>query len=127
MTPAWPLAVLLTVAALIPATADAQGREWWRDAEVQRELALTAEQVSAIDMAFRHDLPARRALRQALSRAQAEFDRAVAAGDEAAALAVLPRVVDLGMQQNRGRTITLLRMSWVLSDDQRTRLRTLRR
>jgi Spy/CpxP family protein refolding chaperone len=105
----------------------AQGREWWRDAAIQQQLQLTSDQVASIDREFRRDLPERRRLHDELNRVDAEFRGAVAAGDEALATSLIPRLVALQAEQNTTRTRVLLRMSWVLTEEQRQLLRALRK
>jgi Spy/CpxP family protein refolding chaperone len=104
----------------------AQRWEWWHDVAVQRELVLSPQQVQSLDLLFQRDLSRRRALRTALEAARTAFDRALADGDEASALALIGRVADLESEQNVARTTLLLRMSWVLSTVQQTKLRVLR-
>ena len=116
------IAAATTGASLVVAT---QGREWWRDAAIQRQLQLTADQVTSIDREFRRDLPERRRLHKALNRVDAEFQRALADGDEALATSLIPHLVDLQAEQNKTRTRVLLRMSWVLTEGQRQQLRAL--
>jgi Spy/CpxP family protein refolding chaperone len=125
----WPTAVtvfVVVVAVWIPC-AFGQGWAWWNDPRAQRELALSDEQVRALDRLFREDLAGRRAVRAALETAQRDFDHALEVADEAAALALIPRIARLTTEQNRARTILLLRMSWVLTTAQQTRLDALRR
>ena len=104
-----------------------QGWAWWNDPRAQRELALSDDQVRALDRLFREDLTGRRAVRAALETARHEFDRALDVADEAAAVALIPRVARLTTEQNKARTVLLLRMSWVLTTAQQTRLDALRR
>jgi Spy/CpxP family protein refolding chaperone len=118
--------VLLVVAAVSVPCALAQAWEWWNDPKARRELALSDEQVRALDRLFREDLTARRAVRAALEDARHDFDRAVDLADEATAVALVPRIARLATEQNTARTVLLLRMSWVLTPAQQTRLAALR-
>jgi Spy/CpxP family protein refolding chaperone len=119
--------VLVLVAAFHVQPAPAQGWEWWNDPKAQRELGLSEQQVRSLDRLFREDLAARRAVRAALEAAERDFDYAVGAGDEAAAVALIPRVASLRTEQNKARTVLLLRMSWVLTTAQQTKFEALRR
>lgn len=125
----WPTAVTIfaVVAAVSAPCAFGQGWEWWNDHRAQRELALSDQQVRALDRLFREDLTGRRAVRAALDIAQHDFDHAMDVGDEAAAVALIPRIATLTTEQNKARTVLLLRMSWVLTAAQQTRLDALRR
>jgi hypothetical protein len=123
---AWVAAIIAAGVASTALPAVAQGREWWREAAIQRRLELTAAQVSSIDREFRRDLMQRRRLHRELDRIEAEFQRALAEGSEALATSLVPQLVDLQAQQNKMRTRMLLRISWVLSDEQRRQLSALR-
>jgi hypothetical protein len=117
---------VLAAAICVPSVA-AQGWEWWNDVKVQRDLRLSQDQVRALDKLFREDLARRRAVRVALEAAQKEFDEAMRIADESTAVALIPRVTQLTTEQNKARAVLLLRMSWVLTRAQQTRLNALRR
>jgi hypothetical protein len=117
---------ILAVAIGVPSAA-AQGWEWWNDVKVQRDLRLSEDQVRSLDMLFRQDLVRRRAVRVAREAAQKEFDEALRIGDESTAVALMPRVTTLTTEQNKARAVLLLRMSWVLTSAQQTKLKALRR
>jgi hypothetical protein len=121
------VAFAVLAAALCVPSAAAQGWEWWNDIKVQRDLRLSADQVRSLDMLFREDLMRRRALRVALEAAQKEFDEAIRIGNEPTAVALIPRVTKLTMEQNKARAVLLLRMSWVLTSAQQTKLNAFRR
>jgi hypothetical protein len=118
------LSVLVFVAML--ASPAAQRWEWWHDVTVQRELALSPQQVQSLDVLFHRDLTRRRALRAAVEAARVAFDRALAEGNEPSAVALINRLADLESEQNVARATLLLRMSWVLSTVQQTKLDDLR-
>jgi Spy/CpxP family protein refolding chaperone len=105
---------------------ETQRLQWWLDPNTRRDLALTDEQTRALDSVFHEDLAARRAVRTSLQAAEAAFDRALAAADEPEAVALAERVAELKARQNTARTKLLLRMSWVLTRDQRAKLRDIR-
>ena len=116
--------LLVIIGAL--ASPAAQRWEWWHDVIVQRELALSPQQVRSLDALFRRDLARRRALRTAVEAAHTAFDRALADGDDASALTLVGRVAELESEQNVARTTLLLRMSWVLTTVQQTKLAVIR-
>jgi len=121
------LALTLVAVAICVASATAQRWEWWNDTQVQRELRLSEDQARSLEMLFRDDLGHRRAVRIALDVAQKEFDEAIRIADESRAMVLIPRITELTREQNKARAVLLLRMSWVLTTAQRTRVDALRR
>jgi Spy/CpxP family protein refolding chaperone len=122
MSPMWRWLVLFVVVSHAPGLAEAQGRQWWRSEAVRRELALTSAQAEAIDAIFREDLDTRRSVARALEEAQAGLERAIADGNEPRATQFVSQVVGLQAEQNKRRTVMLLRISWLLTPDQKQRL-----
>lgn len=76
----WTAALLLTFASL----ASAQGFKWWQDTGVIRELGLSQEQTRRLEEIFQKALPRLKAQKTALDAAEAEFERLIERGDEAA-------------------------------------------
>jgi LTXXQ motif family protein len=117
------IATAVVVAVCSATVAAAQGREWWRDPAVRQELRLSAEQVADLDAEFRRDLPRRRALHHDVEHVNAAFQQALADGNDERATELATRLVGLQEQQNKVRSRMLLRMSWVLTAEQRSQLR----
>jgi Spy/CpxP family protein refolding chaperone len=107
---------------LVSATAAAQGVEWWRREDLQRQLRLTPGQIDTLDTLSRSTLQKRRALRAALDREERALEEAIAQDDEEAALARIPMVEAARAARNKERTLLLLRIYRVLTPEQRRAL-----
>jgi Spy/CpxP family protein refolding chaperone len=116
----WLLLVLLL--GLIGVPVCAQGLEWWRNGDVQRQLRLTPGQTDTIDRLVAGTLPKRRALRSSLDRLEAALEQAIGRDDEPEALALIPKVEAARAARNRERTLLLLRIYRVLTVEQRREL-----
>jgi Spy/CpxP family protein refolding chaperone len=127
MMPTWarrrlPAMVFLLACA---ATVHAQsfGFAWWRDAEFQRDLGLTADQVSRIESVFQATVPTLRGKKADLDQQEDELSRLVAANsDEALVTRQVDKVEAIRSHMNKMRTLMLLHMRQVLTPDQRVKL-----
>jgi Spy/CpxP family protein refolding chaperone len=106
----------------LPQPASAQRFKWWQAEHVQRELSLTKEQVTRLEEIFQSYLPTLRKEKNELDREEAEFNKRVAAGDHAGALALVDRVELARSALNRSRAHQLLYMRRVLTADQHAKL-----
>lgn len=126
MAPRWlaeAAAALLLMALSAPAHAQSFGFPWWRDAQFQRELSLTADQSARIDAIFQKMIPHLREKRAELDKQEEELSRMIGANaDEPSVVRQVDKVEDIRSHLNKTRTLMLLRMRQVLSPDQRTRL-----
>jgi len=111
---------------LLPSAADAQRFKWWQAEPIQRELGLTKEQVTRLEEVFQSYLPILRKQKDAFDRAEAEFNRRVAAGDHAGALAQVDPVETARAALNKSRSHQLLYMRRVLTADQHAKLTAIR-
>ena len=109
---------LLMLLALSVAPGAAQGFKWWQDENFKRELGLTAEQSTRLEEIFQKSLPSLRRQKDVLDRAQAEFDRLVERGDDAAVMEQVASVEAARAELNKARTMMLLRMRRSLTADQ---------
>lgn len=109
---------LLMLFALSVSPASAQGFKWWQDEQFKRELGLTTEQSARLEEIFQKSLPSLRRQKEALDRAQAEFDRLVERGDDATVMEQVSAVEGARAELNKARTIMLLRMRRSLTTDQ---------
>ena len=109
---------LLMLLALSVGPASAQGFKWWQDDQFKRELGLTTEQSARLEEIFQKSLPGLRRQKEALDRAQAEFDRLVERGDDATVMEQVSAVEGARAELNKTRTIMLLRMRRSLTTDQ---------
>ncbi|HZT76539.1 MAG TPA: Spy/CpxP family protein refolding chaperone [Vicinamibacterales bacterium] len=127
MMPTWARrrlpAILLLLASAASVHAQSFGFAWWRDAEYQRDLALTADQVSRIEAVFQATVPTLRIKKTDLDQQEEQLSRLVAANaDEAQVTKQVDRVEGIRADLNKGRTLMLLHMRQVLTPDQRVKL-----
>jgi Spy/CpxP family protein refolding chaperone len=109
---------IVSLASLAMAGAD----KWWLASDVQRELGLTARQVTELNAIFEKTLSERLRLRLALDSLEAELARAMSDGNEPQALSLIPKVESARTARNTERTMMLIRMYRVLTPGQRHRL-----
>ena len=118
----WLPAVFL-LALTTSAHAQSFGFPWWRDAQFQRDLSLTADQSSRIDSVYQATIPKLRHKKEELDQQEAELSRLIAANvDEAAVVRQVDHVEAIRASLNKMRTLMLLRMRQVLTPDQRAGL-----
>ena len=126
MGPTWRAAWLAIVFSLVLATegrAQSFGFPWWRDAQFQKDLSLSAEQSARIDSVFQSTIALLRQKREELDQQEAELSRLIAANaDEAVVVRQVDRVESIRASLNKHRTLMLLRMRQVLAPDQRVKL-----
>ena len=96
----------------------AQGFKWWQDEGYKRELGLTGDQTTRLEEIFQKALPALRKQKEALDRAEAEFDRLVERGNDTAVMEQVGLVESARAELNKGRIMMLLRMRRSLTADQ---------
>src|SRR5438046_8193068 len=83
MSPTWrsrlsPALVLLALAA--PVHAQSFGFPWWKDAQFQRDLALTADQTAKIDAVFQSTISQLRQKKEELDRLEDALSQLIATG-----------------------------------------------
>jgi Spy/CpxP family protein refolding chaperone len=113
-------AAILTAATLLWGTqASAQGFKWWQSDTFIKGLGLTQEQSTKIEAIFQKTVPVLRQEKDALDKAQADFNQMVEASDDAQVMAQVGVVEAARSELNKSRTMMLLRMRRVLTPDQR--------
>jgi len=126
MSPTWRAAWPAIVFSLVLATegrAQSFGFPWWRDAQFQKDLSLSAEQSARIDSVFQSTISLLRQKREELDQQEAELSRLIAANaDEAVVVRQVDKVEGVRASLNKHRTVMLLRMRQLLSPDQRVKL-----
>ena len=127
MMPTWARRLLPAMVFLLAsaATVHAQsfGFAWWRDADFQRDLGLTADQVSRIESVFQSTVPTLRAKKADLDQQEDELSRLVGANaDEALVNRQVDKVEAIRSHMNKMRTLMLLHMRQVLTPEQRVKL-----
>ena len=109
--------LVVTVALALASEASAQGFKWWQADSVVKELGLTSEQTRRLEEIFQKALPALKAHKTALDTAEAQFERLIERGDEAAMEQI--NVVEVARAElNKSRAQMLFTMRKVLTRDQ---------
>lgn len=121
------LALTLAVGMGVPAVAASQGFRWWQAERFQRELALTADQVTRLEEIFRANEGQLRRQKRELDRLEAALSRLVADGqaDEQEAAALIDKVEAARAALSKTRTFMLFKMRRVLTTDQHLKLQVL--
>src|SRR6476469_1458297 len=101
--------------------ASAQGFKWWQSDTFTRELGLTTDQSSKIEAVFQATVPVLRRQKDALDKAEADFNQMIEASDDAQVMAQVGVVEAARSELNKSRTMMLLRMRRVLTPDQRVK------
>jgi len=114
-------AVLAAVAVFPGSPASAQGFKWWQSDTFIRGLGLTQEQSTKIEAVFQKTVPVLRQQKDALDKAEADFNQMVEASDDAQVMAQVTVVEAARSELNKSRTMMLLRMRRVLTPDQRVK------
>jgi Spy/CpxP family protein refolding chaperone len=117
------LPALVVLAFAVPARGQSFGFAWWKDAQFQRDLGLTADQSARIDAIFEAAISQLRSKKQELDRQEEELSKQIAAGaDEALVSKQVDKVEAVRSNMNKMRTLMLLRERQVLTPDQRVKL-----
>ena len=117
------LPAVFVLALAAPVHGQSFGFPWWRDAQFQRDLVLTAEQVTRIDGVFQAAISNLRQKNEELSQQEAELSRLIASNaDEQVVTRQVDKVEAIRANLNKMRTLMLLHMRQVLSPDQRVKL-----
>jgi Spy/CpxP family protein refolding chaperone len=116
-------AACVAVAAALPGFAGQS--QWWNSPAVQRDLALTKEQVTKIEAVFRLDLPERRRIAGEQEQLEGRLDAMLCAGDadDTTALSLVDQLVAKQAERHVRRTQMLVRMYRLLTVRQREALR----
>lgn len=114
-------AVLLALAA--PLHAQSFGFAWWKDAQFQHDLGLSADQSSRIDAIFQAAITQLRAKKEELDKQEDLLSQQIVAGaDETLVSKQVDRVEAIRSNMNKMRTLMLLKERQVLTPDQRVKL-----
>ncbi len=109
---------VVVCAGLLAVPTAAQGFRWWNDDTFRRELGLTSEQSTRLEGIFQQSLPGLRKHKDALDRAQAEFDRLVEKGTDSTVMDQVNTLESARAELNKVRVMMLLRMRRSLTTDQ---------
>jgi Spy/CpxP family protein refolding chaperone len=126
MRPTWVyrlLPVVLVLALAAPLHGQSFGFAWWKDAQFQRELALSADQSARIDAIFQAAISQLRAKKEELDKQEEVLSQQIVAGaDEMLVTRQVDKVEAIRSHMNKMRTMMLLKERQVLSPDQRVKL-----
>jgi Spy/CpxP family protein refolding chaperone len=113
---------LIVLAAATPSFA--QGFKWWQTERFQKELKLTAEQITRIEGIFKGSEPLLRAQKEAVDRRQEKLSKVISdpKSDEPAVIQATDRLELARNEMTRTRTLMLFRIRRVLNDDQLVKL-----
>jgi hypothetical protein len=112
------------ICVLIPQLAVAEDARWWRQSDVQRALALSSDQIAALDREFDRTLPERLRSRQELDLADQRIALALKDGtvSDDAMSAMIVHAETLRARRNVARTMLLLRLRRLLTPAQYRKL-----
>ena len=117
------LSTVFVLALAAPIHGQSFGFAWWRDAQFQRDLDLSAEQSAKFDAIFQAALSQLRPKKEELDQQEEVLSQQIVAGaDEALVTKQVDRVEAIRSRMNKMRTLMLLRERQVLSPDQRVKL-----
>jgi|SRR6516165_7884846 Spy/CpxP family protein refolding chaperone len=120
----WLLPVILfSLAHAATVRAQSFGFAWWRDAQFQRDLSLTADQTARIEAVFQAAISQLRQKKQDLDQQEDELSRMISSNaDETLVTRQVDKVETIRASMNKMRTLMLLHERQVLTPDQRARL-----
>jgi Spy/CpxP family protein refolding chaperone len=117
------LAVVFVVALAAPLHGQSFGFAWWRDAQFQRDLGLSADQSAKIDAVFQAAIAQLRPKKEELDKQEDLLSQQIAAGaDEGLVTKQVDKVEAIRSQMNKMRTLMLLKERQILSPEQRAKL-----
>src|SRR5262245_23098846 len=126
MRPMWRshwIAIFLLLAVAAPLHAQSFGFPWWRDAQFQRDLSLTADQTARIENVFQSSVSVLRAKKTELDQQEETLSQLIAGNaDEGVVVKQVDKVEAIRAHLNKTRTLMLLRMRQVLTPEQRVKL-----
>jgi Spy/CpxP family protein refolding chaperone len=113
---------LIVLGAVQPASA--QGFKWWQTERFQKELKLTAEQITRIEGIFKTSEPLLRAQKEAVDRREEKLSKVISdpKSDEPMVIQATDRLELARNEMTRTRTLMLFRIRRVLNDDQLLKL-----
>jgi Spy/CpxP family protein refolding chaperone len=119
----WLAPAALALALAAPIHAQSFGFPWWKDAQFQRDLTLTPDQVSKIDAVFQAAISQLRQKKQELDQQEEELSQMIGANaDETAVTRQVDKVESIRASMNKMRTLMLLHERQLLTPDQRVKL-----
>ena len=119
------LVLSLIVTSTVPAAAQGFNFKWWQTERFQKELKLSADQISRIEAIFQAASPQLRAQKQTVDRHEEKLSKVIAdeKSDEAAVMQATDRLELARNEMSRTRTLMLFRIRRVLNPEQLTKLK----
>lgn len=116
--------VLSLIVQAVATPALAQGFKWWQTERFQKELSLTADQVTRIEGIYQAADPLLRAQRKAVDKYDEKLSKIIAdpKSDEPAVLQAVDRLESSRSEVSRTRTLLLFRIRRVLTDEQNVKI-----
>jgi Spy/CpxP family protein refolding chaperone len=110
-----------------PVDGRAQGFKWWQSERFQKELALTADQITRLEAIYQTTEPTLRAQKTALEKSEQKLSKVISdsTSDEAKVLQAAERVESTRTELSKTRTLMLFRMRRILSDEQNAKMKQL--
>ena len=117
--------VLSLIVQAVASPAFAQGFKWWQTERFQKELVLTADQISRIEGVYQTTEPLLRAQKQAIDRREEKLSKVIQdpKSDEATLLQATDRLEAARNELSRTRTLMLFRIRRVLTDEQNVKMK----
>jgi Spy/CpxP family protein refolding chaperone len=126
MRQTWVCRLLLVVCVLAvsgPLHGQSFGFAWWKDAQFQHELGLSADQSARIDAIFQAAISQLRSKKEELDKQEELLSQQIVAGaDETLVTRQVDKVEAIRAHMNKMRTLMLLKERQVLSPEQRVKL-----
>ena len=119
----WLPALVFLLAQASALHAQSFGFAWWRDPQFQRDLALSADQVTRIEAVFQPAFAQLKQKKQELDQQEDELSRMISSNaDEAVVTRQVDKVETIRAGMNKARTLMLLHMRQLLTPEQRAKL-----
>ena len=117
------LPAVFVLALAAPLHGQSFGFAWWRDAQFQKELGLSADQSNRIDAVFQAAIAQLRPKKEELDKQEDLLSQQIVAGaDEGLVIKQVDKVEAIRSQMNKMRTLMLLKERQILSPEQRAKL-----
>ncbi len=117
------LPAVFVLALAVPLHGQSFGFAWWKDAQFQRDLGLSADQSARIDAIFQSAISQLRSKKAELDQQEELLSQQIVAGaDESLVTRQVDKVEAIRSHMNKMRTLMLLKERQALSPEQRVKL-----
>lgn len=117
------LSAVFVLALAAPMHGQSFGFAWWKDAQFQHDLGLSAEQSAKIDAIFQAAISQLRQKKEELDKQEEVLSQQIVSGaDETLVTRQVDKVEAIRAQMNKMRTLMLLKERQALSPEQRVKL-----